>query len=149
VSAGRSFDIAAIMQEVRAAVNRQPATPATLLQSSPIRSNVAIVASHFQTEVEERAGLADSVPAIYLDAWARLNCQKPESVTEGDWRRALDDGGRFLDALGQDAAEIGWTPAQLFDVGRGIIWNLRGERALAIGTHGVRLGNGLALARRR
>src|SRR5208283_4525901 len=28
--------------------------------------------------IEERAGLAaDSVPACYLDAWARLNCQKP------------------------------------------------------------------------
>src|SRR5262249_54853855 len=47
--------------------------------------------------VEERAGLADSAPAIYLDAWARLNHQKPEGVSEAHWRRALDDGGRFLD----------------------------------------------------
>ena len=60
------------------------------------------------------------VPAVYLDAWARLNCQKPEGVTEADWRRALDDGGRFLDGFGEKAAEIGWSPGELFDVGRGL-----------------------------
>jgi hypothetical protein len=49
--------------------------------------------------LEERAGLAaDRVPPVYLDAWARLNCQKPASVSQAEWRLALDDGGRFLDA---------------------------------------------------
>ena len=99
--------------------------------------------------IEERAGLAaDGVPAVYLDAWARLNCQRPGGVSEGDWLRALDDGGRFLDDFGERAAEIGWRPGELFDVGRGLVWNLRGERVLAIGTHGVRLSNGLVLHRR-
>ncbi len=69
-------------------------------------------------------------------------------MTEGDWLRALDDGGRFLDDFGEKAAEIGWRPGELFDVGRGLVWSLRGERVLAIGTHGVRLSNGLVLHRR-
>jgi hypothetical protein len=34
-----------------------------------------------------------------------LNCQKPVNVSEAEWRRALDDGGLFLDARGSDAAK--------------------------------------------
>lgn len=150
MSSGRTFDIEAIMWDVRAASNRRhPATPATLLQNSPIRSNVAIVAGCPAPEIEERAGLADSVPAAYLDAWARLNCQKPEGVTEADWRRALQDGGLFLDRHGNEAAKLGWLPGELFDVSTGLIWRLAGERVLAVGTHGVCLSNGLTLARRQ
>ena len=151
MSAKRAFDIDAIMRDVRAAVNqRRPATTATLLQNSVDRSNVAVVASQPVTEIEERAGLAaDSVPPVYLDAWARLNCQKPEGASEANWRRALEDGGRFLDAFGKEAAELGWTPGELFDVGRGLIWRLSGERVLAVETHAARLRNGLMLQRRR
>jgi hypothetical protein len=150
VSARQSFDIDAIMRDVSTAAKRRaPATSATLLQNSRNRSNVAVVASQPVPEIEERAALAaDSVPAIYLDTWAGLNCQRPGGVTEGDWLRALDDGGRFLDGLGEKAAEIGWSPSELFDVGRGLVWNLRGESVLAIGTHGVCLSNGLMLHRR-
>ena len=64
-----------------------------------------------ETTIEERAGLADSVPLVYLAAWARLNHQKPEGVTEKAWRLALDDGGLFLDAWGGQAVELGWRPA--------------------------------------
>ena len=54
--------------------------------------------------IEERAGLAaDRVPRAYLDAWARLNHRKPARVSEAEWRRALDDGGRFLDASRPEA----------------------------------------------
>lgn len=150
MSAKRAFDIDAIMRDVRAAANqRGPATTATLLQNSVDRTKVAVVASQPVTEIEERAGLsADSVPAVYLDAWARLNHQKPEGVTQADWRRALDDGGCFLDGFGKAAAGLGWRPGELFDLGRGLVWRLNGKRVQAIGTHGVRLNNGLALARR-
>jgi hypothetical protein len=150
MSAKRAFDIDAILRDVRAAANqRHPATSATLLQNSRNRSKVAVVASQPVLEIEERAGLAaDSVAPAYLGAWARLNCQRPGGVTEGDWLRALNDGGRFLDGFGEKAADIGWSPSELFDVGRGLVWNLRGERVLAIGTHGVRLSNGLVLHRR-
>jgi hypothetical protein len=85
---------------------------------------------------------------VYLDAWARLNCQRPFNVTEADWRRALGDAGVFLDAHGQKAAKIGWTPGELFDVGRGLIWNLRGERIAEIGTHSAHTSNGRVLDKR-
>jgi hypothetical protein len=60
-----------------------------------------------KTAIEERKGLAaDRVPAMYLDVWARLNHQRPFDVSEPEWRLALDDGGRFLDAWGEDAAAL-------------------------------------------
>ncbi len=121
MSAGWTFDIDAIMRDVRAAAYKgRQATTATWLQSSPNRSQVAVVANHTDAEIEERAGVADSVPAAYLDAWARLNCQKPEGVTEADWRPALHDGGLFLDTFGSEAATLGWLPGELFDVRRGL-----------------------------
>src|SRR5277367_6787948 len=83
--------------------------------------------------VEERAAMAaDSVPAIYLDAWARLQVQRPLSVTEDDWRSAVDGAGLFLDAWSEHAASMGWDACNLFDVPRqgrsgGFIWQLRRE----------------------
>jgi hypothetical protein len=84
--------------------------------------------------IEERAGLAaDRVPRVYLDAWSRLNCQKPERVSEYQWRHALNDGGRFLDEWGREAAELGWRPGELFDPGDGLVWQLADEHVRAIG----------------
>jgi len=118
----RLFDPDALMRDVRAAAGLAPlATTATLLRNAPKRSNVATVAARPASEldeaaladaIEERAALAaDRVPAVYLDAWARLNHQKPTSVSEAEWRLALDDGGRFSRRLGSrrgdDAMECG------------------------------------------
>jgi hypothetical protein len=103
-----------------------------------------------EAEIEERAGLAsDRIPAVYLDAWALLNCQKPANVSETEWRRALDDGGRFLDQFGKKAAAIGWTPGELFDIGAGVVWRLAGELVVGIGTYRVLLQGGRGLDRRR
>jgi hypothetical protein len=72
--------------------------------------------------IEERAALAsDRVPACYLEAWARLNHRNPTRVSEAQWRIAIDDGGRFLDQWGREAAQFGWTPAELFEAGAGLI----------------------------
>jgi len=103
--------------------------------------------------IEERAALAaDSVPACYLDVWARLNCQKPASVSETEWRLALDDGGRFLDAWGADAAKLQWTAGELFDVPRdgrpgGLVWGLKGEPVSALGEDRARLTDGRTIKR--
>ena len=98
--------------------------------------------------IEERAGLAaDRVPFAYLDAWARLNCQKPARVSENLWRLALDDGGRFLDAWGDEAAALQWTPGELFDVTAGLVWRLAGERVETLGADHARLGDGRILKR--
>jgi hypothetical protein len=104
-------------------------------------------------EIDERAGIAsDSVPALYLDTWARLNCQKPASVSEAEWRLALDDGGRFLDAWGEDAAATEWSAGELFDVPRagqpgGLVWRLKGEGVNALGEDSARLADGRVIPR--
>ena len=80
----------------------------------------------------------DGVPAPYLDAWARLQYQKPMAVSAEEWRRAIEAAGRFLNAWGAFAVEFQWTPGELFDVPRhgercGLIWFLGGETVRALG----------------
>lgn len=97
--------------------------------------------------VEERAALAaDCVPADYLYAWALLQCLKPPSIGEAEWRQAIDDGGRFLDAWGQVTVRMGWTAGELLkspqgDQPVGLVWQLNGERVEQIGADYVVLGN--------
>jgi hypothetical protein len=149
MSARRVFDIDSIMRDVRLAANLCPAaTTATLLQIHPNRSNVAIVAGDHVAEFEERAGLAsDRVPNVYLDAWARLNCQRPANISEPEWRRALDDGGQFLDHWGYVAHAFGWTPGEIFEVSVGLVWRLSGEPVEFIGSQHVKLSGGRTIRR--
>ena len=103
--------------------------------------------------IEERAGLAaDCVPAVYLDAWARLNCQKPFAASDAEWRLALHDSGLFLDAWGADAAAMGWHAGELFNVPRagrtgGLVWQLRGAAVEALGADHVRASDGRVILR--
>lgn len=102
-----------------------------------------------QGDIDERAALAaGSVPAVYLDTWARLNHRKPARVSDEEWRRALDDGGKFFDAWGSWAAEWGWTVGELFDLPRGaasdggLIWFIAGGTVEAFGPDHARLDDG-------
>jgi hypothetical protein len=98
--------------------------------------------------IEERAGLAaDCVPVVYLDAWARLNCQKPGRVSEADWRLALDDGGQFLDQWGWQVAELDWRANELFVARAGLIWRLSGQVVEAVQADRVLLASGLVILR--
>jgi hypothetical protein len=104
--------------------------------------------------IEERAALAaDRAPACYLDAWARLQCQRPVSIDLDAWRLATDDGGQFLDAWGADAAAMHWSAGDLFDVPRagrrgGLVWQLNGEHVTALGETQARLADGRTIKRR-
>jgi len=107
-----------------------------------------------QDAIEERAALCSGiVPASYLDAWARLNHQKPLRASEAEWRRALDDSGRFFDAWGWVAeSEWAWTAGELFDIPRaigdgGLIWRLEGALVEAYGPDHVRLSDGRTILR--
>src|SRR3984893_11124532 len=65
-----------------------------------------------EAEIEERKGMAmGGVPTAYLDAWARLQCQKPMRVSDAEWRQAIDDAGRFLDQWGDLDDSVSWTPS--------------------------------------
>ena len=103
--------------------------------------------------IEERAGLAaDRVPARYLDTWARLQCQLPSYAPVDTWQRAIEDGGRFLDLWGTDAAAMRWTAGELFDVPRdgrpgGLVWQLKGERVGTLGEDRARLTHGRMIKR--
>jgi hypothetical protein len=114
------------------------------------RSRASLEDEPFDADaIEERAALAaDRVPHVYLDAWARLNHQKPFDVSEPRWRQAVADGGLFLDAWGSEAAGLGWTPGELFDVTAGLIWRLAGDLVEAIGEDHVRLSEGRTMARK-
>ena len=132
-----------------------PVTPLVRGKGKSEQASVAILAGAGPdvAEIDERAGIAgDSVPALYLDAWARLNCQKPARVSEAEWRLALDGGGRFLDALGTLAAELRWSAGDVFDVPReggpgGLVWRLGGERVEALGPDHARLSDGREVGR--
>ena len=134
------------------AENRSPEEPTKLTKGAFVGfvSGQGSAFSDDEAAIEERAGLAaDRVPPVYLDAWARLNCQKPACVSEDEWRLALDDGGHFLDAWGSDAAAMGWMPGALFDVTAGLIWRLAGERVQAPGPDHARLSDGRTIERNR
>jgi hypothetical protein len=113
----------------------------------PVTAPVTVPPEPDEAAVEERTGLvADRVPIVYLDAWARLNCQKPPRASDAEWHCALDDGGRFLDAWGAAAAAMHWGADELFDVpqeGRpgGLVWRLKGERVRTLGEDHARLAN--------
>ncbi len=94
-----------------------------------------------EADIEERAALAaGDVPGVYLDAWARLQCQKPLRMPDDEWQQAIDDGGRFIDQWADLAVEFGWTVNDLFDVPRdawpgGLIWFFHGELLRALGPY--------------
>lgn len=98
--------------------------------------------------IEERAAMAaDCVPGWYLKDWARFQYQRPSDAPEEAWRRAIDDGGRFLDAWGGEAADTGWTPGELFDAMAGLVWRLAGERVEAVSADHIRLSYGRTILR--
>jgi hypothetical protein len=122
---------------------------------SPVTAPVTERPSEADAAFHERVGMvADSVPAVYLDAWARLNCRRPANVTEMAWRQALDDGGRLLDAWGSMAAEWQWPVEDIFDAPRagstvGLIWRIAGRAVESFGPEHVRFGDGEIFERRR
>ena len=103
--------------------------------------------------IEERAALAaDCVPACYLDAWARLNASGHSPFPKRNGGSRSMTAGLFLDAWGAIAAEMRWTPGELFDLPRkgspgGLVWELNGERVNALGEDRARLTDGRTIGR--
>jgi hypothetical protein len=86
-------------------------------------------------DVAERAAIAielGRVPPAYADAWAAFQTRKPGQVSDGDWSRAVDDAGRFLDEWAGLALAFGWQPDDIF-APDGLAWFCCGECVRALG----------------
>ena len=111
-----------------------PATVATLatVHDKPTQS-VATLAS-----VAALRSRPEPEPEPYLDAWARLQVERPPDVSDDEWRLAVTDAGLFLDRWGSLAVGFGWSPDDLFGAPSdgspgGLVWFLKGETVRALG----------------
>ena len=103
---------------------------------------------------ERRAIIAETCPEPYAYAFARLNHYKPVAVSAGEWERAVNDAGLFLDTWGALAADLQWLAGDLFEVPRmsragGLIWQARGARVEALSADHAHLADGRTIIRSR
>lgn len=95
--------------------------------------------TNLTVEEAERAALAaNSVSAVYLDTWARLQCQRPFPVDPKIWQQAIVDAGLFLDQWGALASQFGWSPGDVFDVPAGLVWFIGGSTVETLGPEHAR-----------
>ena len=106
---------------------------------------------HDEFAEAERAAIAvvdGRVPAAYADAWAAFQIRKPGHALAGDWYRAVDAAGRFLDAWAGLALDFGWEPKDIFGP-RGLAWFCTGERVRALGPDNAITASGRIFTRQR
>jgi hypothetical protein len=69
---------------------------------------------------EERAALVENgagVPREWAEGFARLCLHPPApGFSPRRWQQLIEDGGRFLDRWGSEAAGLGWTALDVFGV---------------------------------
>jgi hypothetical protein len=110
----------------------------------------AFQVEHDELAEAERAAIAvvdGRVPTAYADAWAAFQIRKPRHASDGDWYRAVDDAGRFLDAWAELALSFGWRPLDIFGP-FGVAWFCAGERIQALGPDSAITASGRLIARR-
>ena len=87
-------------------------------------------------------------PSALVLPMLREHC--PDHVERGRWQQAVEDGRRFLDKWGEQAAALGWMPRDLFGLQKspdqphpsyrrlsrydetGLIWLLQGRPVVAL-----------------
>jgi hypothetical protein len=77
--------------------------------------------------IAERLAMIDddgTVPSIFREAWAQLNCVCPAAIASSRWMNALIAGGILLDVWGIRLSELGWHPDDLFTPEFGLVWRL-------------------------
>ena len=100
-----------------AAVPNSPDT-ASPASGDSAASPRAVIAS--RDDFEERAALIEygaGVPREWAEGFARLDmASPPRGLDQRRWRTLIDDGGRFLDQWGAEAARLGWSALDVFGV---------------------------------
>ncbi|MGB9151824.1 MAG: hypothetical protein WCD70_01925 [Alphaproteobacteria bacterium] len=94
---------------------------------------------------DERAAIieANGVSREWAEGYATLcTMPRPSVYSLGRWQQIIDDGGRFLDAWGREAAALGWRAVDVFGVnpdapecrydGAGLVPLLTGRRVCDI-----------------
>jgi hypothetical protein len=79
--------------------------------------------------LQERAAIiaeGSGAPYGWAEAFATLDRSQPVAgYSPGQWRQLIDDGGRFLDEWGAEAARLGWRAVDVFGVVRSLGTDLR------------------------
>jgi hypothetical protein len=97
----------------------------------------APVTSHSDLEdaLSERLAIVENdgaIPAVFREAWVRVNCEQPSAVSEERWWNAVVVGGLLLETWGERAAELGWRADDLFALDTGLVWLLADCGRLAL-----------------
>jgi hypothetical protein len=142
-TAAKAAKTAKVPQERKATF----ATFATFAESAPQKRNADPPTDIWTDTHEERAAIIEhdgGAPREWAEALARLDpASPPGDIPAKRWLRFINDCGHFLDGgWARRAAELGWTPVDLFGcdrskpfarVGRcGLLWLLDGRRVRAI-----------------
>ena len=84
--------------------------------SDSAESRVPLI--HDPDAFEERAALIEygaGVPREWAEGFAQLDlATPPKGFHERRWRTLIDDGGKFLDRWGGEAARLGWSELDVF-----------------------------------
>jgi hypothetical protein len=130
---------------------------------SPNLPSALVVGATVVPEIDEaeREAIAielGGVPGIYASEFARLQAHAPPEVPIDRWHQFINDAGIFLDQWGCEAERLGWSAEELFDLHpdapmarydqMGLIWMLKGERAVALTATEAKLSGGLTFYRK-
>ena len=90
--------------------------------------------------------LEGGVPALYAEAFARMQASCPAGMSSARWQQAVNDAGLFLDAHGAAAAALGWRAEDLF-APTGLVWALAGEAVTCLSSSQAVLSDGRRIAK--
>lgn len=101
--------------------------------------------------LHERAAIiaeGTGVPIAWAEGFAALDRSWPVAgFTREQWRQVIDDGGRFLDRWGAEAARLGWRAVDVFGATRSLSANMspRDEVGQRVGL-ALMIGGGVVTA---
>ena len=90
--------------------------------------------------------LEGGVPALYAEAFARMQVSCPAGMSSARWQQAVNDAGCFLDAHGAAAVGLGWRADDLFSP-TGFIWLLAGKTVTCLSSSQAVLSDGFVVTK--
>jgi hypothetical protein len=100
-------------------------------------------------DADERRAIAEiegGIPPLYSAGFARLQLTLSLGLSVPQWRQAVNDAGRFLDAFGRQAQAMGWRDDDLFGP-NGLVQTLAGAYVTKITSTTAVLSDGRTFKR--